>query len=224
VGNSLAAAVLRLEVAARELERGRQREAPGDLLREEAQALRSAMSSVRDWTFWTRPWPALETGATGVAPRGGDLLVAEIDRLSRRISLPIQVTGAALLDDPIVSLPLRLVVLRIAQEALTNVAKHAAGATRAQVQLDREAYDLILTICDDGPGLCGAVLPADTHPNAASDSADHSAAPAPGAGIGMASMRERARGAGGSLTIETAPRGGVIVCARLPLPLNRKDR
>lgn len=88
---------------------------------------------------------------------------------------------------------------RIAQEALTNVVRHAAARTcRVGLQLSREGDRTVLdlTIVDDGSG-----LPAERK-----------------AGVGLASMRERAAELGGTLAIEVPPAGGTSVRATLPIP------
>lgn len=85
---------------------------------------------------------------------------------------------------------------RIAQEALTNVARHA-GATRVTVSLRLDGEAIVLEIRDDGRGLEG-------------DKEEP--------GHGLRSMRERAELLGGSLAIEPAPEGGTWIRARLPLP------
>jgi signal transduction histidine kinase len=83
---------------------------------------------------------------------------------------------------------------RIAQEALTNVVRHAsAGSCLVRLSLDGA---LKLEITDDGIG-----IPPD-HP----------------AGVGLASMRERAIELGGKCEILLPPAGGTSVLARLPLP------
>ncbi|MES2461175.1 MAG: ATP-binding protein [Armatimonadota bacterium] len=212
VGNSLAASVLRLEVAARTLEK---RAAPDSancgneaaLLRDEAKSLREAMTAIRDWTFFTRPWPASEINASD----GGDgirlpsaapavsashVLAAEVDRLSRRTGLPITISGTEMMDT--LPAPQRLAALRITQEALTNTAKYAKDATGATVSLHRDEATrmVILTITDDGCGF------------------DDGKA---GAGLGLSSMRERAEGLGGRLSIDSTAGGGTRVVASLPL-------
>lgn len=189
VGNALAASVLRLEVSARTLEKGKEEPANAPiLLREEASMLREAMNSVRDWTFFNKPWSS-ETGSSQPSLR----MLAEVERLSRRINLPLRVEGAEILD----SLPAgtRLVVIRITQEALTNAAKYAKEATGATIRLEREGRWVKLTITDDGVGFDPATV---------------------GSGVGMSSMRERAEGIGGTLTIDSAPGKGVTLAARLP--------
>lgn len=188
VGNSLAAAVLRLEAEARVREKKKGDEETAGLLREEAQALRQSMTAVRDWTFVNRPWPAPE-GASASA-----VLTSEVERLARRMNLPIVVEGAQALD----GLPeaTRVAVLRIAQEGLTNAAKHASGATQVRAQIARGRGEFILVLHDDGAGF---------DPAAAGD------------GIGLASMRERAAGVGGTLTIESGAGSGTTITLRLPV-------
>lgn len=188
VGNSLAASVLRLEVAARVLDkRGGDDGETAPLLRDEAQALREAMSAVRDWTFFARPWALPE----GVAPSA--VLIAEVERLSRRTHLPITIDGATELD----ALPpaLCLSIVRIAQEALTNAAKHADGATKAQVRLTRDLDAVTLTIADDGAGFDSETCPP---------------------GVGMASMQERTKGGGGAFRADSSPGLGTTVTVRFP--------
>ncbi|HEY7283680.1 MAG TPA: sensor histidine kinase [Actinomycetota bacterium] len=85
---------------------------------------------------------------------------------------------------------------RIVQEALTNVARHAAPAT-AVVRLSYGDRDLTVQVDDDGRG------PGD---------------PAPaGGGRGIVGMRERVAAFGGELRTGRRPDGGFRVWARLPL-------
>lgn len=79
-------------------------------------------------------------------------------------------------------------------EALTNVARHA-GAQSCAVRLACGA-DLVIEIIDDGHGLPDGVR----------------------AGVGIASMRERAAELGGECLVERGARSGTRVWARLPLP------
>ncbi|MGH6691283.1 MAG: sensor histidine kinase [Gammaproteobacteria bacterium] len=87
---------------------------------------------------------------------------------------------------------------RILQEALTNARKHA-GAARVDVDLRREAGWLVLDVRDSGGGK-----------PAGDDGAG-------GYGLGLSSMRERARLLGGSCVVDHRPTGGTLVHARLPL-------
>lgn len=86
---------------------------------------------------------------------------------------------------------------RIAQEALTNVTKHASGA-RARVEIDHGADELTVTVTDDGS------------PNPVRSAAS--------GGLGLPGMRERAELLGGTLTAGSRPGGGFTVTARLPVP------
>ncbi|UED86536.1 sensor histidine kinase [Streptomyces profundus] len=89
---------------------------------------------------------------------------------------------------------------RVTQEALTNAVRHAGPGVRIRVRLAREAGALRLTVADEGPPP-GAARPASPG----------------GAGLGLAGMRERVRGVGGTLTAGPGP-GGFAVTAELPLP------
>jgi signal transduction histidine kinase len=88
-----------------------------------------------------------------------------------------------------------LTAYRIVQEALTNVAKHAAP-TRCRVRVCRTGRDVLIDVTDDGPG--------------------HSSRPAAAGGHGIIGMRERAALFGGELEAGPRPRGGFRVTARLP--------
>jgi signal transduction histidine kinase len=82
-------------------------------------------------------------------------------------------------------------VYRIAQEALTNVVKHAGPVTcRVTVAVDGTAVNI--EVADDGPG------------------------GQPGEGHGLVGMRERVMMYGGSFSAGPRPDGGFAVTARLP--------
>jgi two-component system sensor histidine kinase UhpB len=92
-----------------------------------------------------------------------------------------------------------LVVYRVAQEALTNVARHS-GATRAELALGHDDGRVVLLVRDDGVGL-------DTEPQRS--------------GTGIRGMRERAVMIGAELDVRSADGAGTEV--RLALPA-RGDR
>jgi signal transduction histidine kinase len=87
-------------------------------------------------------------------------------------------------------------VYRIAQEALTNVVKHAQARTCVlRLSMDDPAGTLGLEVQDDGRGL----------------------GPEHRLGVGLRSMRERAVELGGTLAVEPVDGRGTLVRARLPL-------
>jgi PAS domain S-box-containing protein len=86
---------------------------------------------------------------------------------------------------------------RITQEALTNVARHAA-AGRAEVSLALAEHNLILLVSDDGRGFDPAKLSENQT-------------------LGLAGMRERAMLVGGELVVESLPGNGTLVRLQVPL-------
>jgi len=92
-------------------------------------------------------------------------------------------------------------LFRIAQEALTNVARHSA-AKHVEITLESVPGSIRLCIADDGRGL--------------------SATTADGRGLGMTGMRARARSAGGDVTVQSKPGHGVLIEVRVPVT-NEKD-
>jgi two-component system, NarL family, sensor histidine kinase UhpB len=88
-----------------------------------------------------------------------------------------------------------LVVYRVAQEALTNVARHARAST-VDLSLRRDNASAVLRVRDDGRGL----------PDGAASSSS-----------GIRGMRERAMLIGASLTLRTVDAGGTEVELRVPM-------
>jgi signal transduction histidine kinase len=86
-------------------------------------------------------------------------------------------------------------VLRVVQEALTNVRKHA-DATVVRVRADTHGRDLIVSVADNGRGF---------DPNA------------PGEGLGLQGMEERSRLLGGTFRISSEPQGGTTVELTVPM-------
>ena len=90
-------------------------------------------------------------------------------------------------------------LLRIAQEALTNVRKHA-GAAHAHVRFWREADVWYVAVRDDGGGFDPTAVAAD----------------ASGRHVGITIMRERAESVGGHLEVRSQPGQGTEVRAWVP--------
>jgi two-component system, NarL family, sensor kinase len=118
-------------------------------------------------------------------------LSEQATRLSQAGGPRIAVDG----PDDLLSLPaaVEVAAYRIAAEALTNAARHAS-ARACSVSLSCNGA-LELAIADDGGGIPGNRR----------------------AGVGLASMQERAEELGGTCTITPRPGGGTLVQAMIPL-------
>ncbi|ACY95760.1 MULTISPECIES: sensor histidine kinase [Thermomonospora] len=97
-------------------------------------------------------------------------------------------------DLPPLTPQVELVLYRIAQESLTNAARHS-GAGAVELKLAPADGGVRLDITDDGRGLNGAPE-----------------------GAGIRGMRERALLVGGRLTLESGPEGGTRVSLHVPTP------
>jgi PAS domain S-box-containing protein len=95
-------------------------------------------------------------------------------------------------------------LFRIAQEALTNVSKHAQANT-VWISLTFTSREISLAVRDDGVGLAAT------------------AAQKPKRTYGHISMRERAQRIGGQLQIKSAKSGGTSVHVRVPLVTNNQS-
>ncbi|SFQ56219.1 sensor histidine kinase [Amycolatopsis rubida] len=125
--------------------------------------------------------------------------LAEVARLwSERTGVPAEfsATGTAVPLHP----ELEATLLRVTQEALSNVAKHAR-ASRAGITLSYLGDEVILDARDDGVGFDPAHPP--TPPSAEG-------------GHGLPGMRQRAERLAGTLHVESEPGGGTAISARLP--------
>jgi two-component system, NarL family, sensor histidine kinase UhpB len=179
VNQSLTGLLLRLE-AARE---AAPPELEGELAETKALA-NQAMTELLSLARQLRP-TALDDLGLAAAIEG------QIDRLGGGIEASLNVNGnfSGLDDDA------QLVVYRVAQEALSNAARHS-GAGRIEVQLRRaEGGDVVLEVADNGRGF-------------AFDESQR--------GLGIGGMRERALLIGAELTIESRPDHGTAVRLRVP--------
>lgn len=131
-----------------------------------------------------------------LAPQPGvDGLGVLIDKV-RRAGLPVRlnVEGVRFPLPPAIDLS----AYRIIQEGLTNSLKHAS-AQQAAVTVHYEPDGLQLEVRDDGIG----------------------AVTSDGIGHGLVGIRERVKIYGGEMTAGTAPEGGFVLSARLPLEGHR---
>jgi two-component system, NarL family, sensor histidine kinase UhpB len=124
-------------------------------------------------------------------------LVSALTELSRRFAdkSGLRIERRFADDLPPLSDDAELAVYRVAQESLTNVARHA-GASRVEVVLEAGTESVVLRVVDDGRGI------------------DESAA-VNGQG-GLRGMREQAVLVGGALAVKPARQGGVEVRLEVP--------
>jgi PAS domain S-box-containing protein len=105
-------------------------------------------------------------------------------------------------DSTLVSVDLKpdqaIAMFRVAQESLTNIARHA-HASRVTVSLSEESGRLVLRVQDDGQGF-------------------HQADVAAKRSLGLTGMRERAYALSGELIIDSSPGRGTTVIMRVALP------
>ena len=121
------------------------------------------------------------------------------DRQGRRAGLAVRVRTQ--LPTERLASDLETACFRVAQEAITNVARHA-GAKRVEVDARAEDGTLDLTVRDDGTGFDVAAVRGGT-------TAEGS--------IGLDGMEERVRLLGGDFRIDSQPGTGTTVWARFPL-------
>jgi signal transduction histidine kinase len=152
---------------------------------------RESLSEARRSVDALRPEP-LDTA------RLSDALADVADRWSKLHGLAVQVTTTGTVRP--MAPEAEFALLRTAQEALANVARHA-GATRVGVTLSYLGDEVALDVRDDGRGFDPEGLcPAGSQPG----------------GVGLTIMRQRVEGLSGSLRIESEPGAGTGISARVP--------
>jgi signal transduction histidine kinase len=120
-----------------------------------------------------------------------------VGQFSKRTELP----GRALVQEiqPRLSQDVETALFRIAQEALTNVAKHAQ-AREVVVELEQRDDRVVLTVTDDGTGFDFPAMRRDPTKT----------------GVGLVDMRERAEALGGRIWVECEPGRGTQVQVHVP--------
>jgi two-component system sensor histidine kinase UhpB len=177
IGQSLTAVLLGLKRAADT--------APAPLRAElgaVTETVRASLDEVRQVARRLRPGVLDDLGLVSAL----DALGADVTEASG-----VPVTVAVDPDLPGLGADAELVVYRIAQESLTNVARHA-GAQAADLSLRREGAAVVLRVTDDGCGIGGVE------------------------GAGIRGMRERALLIGAELRVGPHPDGGTEVRLRVP--------
>jgi two-component system, NarL family, sensor histidine kinase UhpB len=179
-GQTLTAVALEIERAAGQAPEGeRQR------MVELAGELHSTLDEIRRIARELRPEALDDLGLINA-------LIALSSRAARQGGLRIERRFSPL---PPLEPELELVIYRVAQEALTNVLRHAE-ASRCLLALQSSGQDVELDVSDDGRGMPDRLE---------------------GATIGIEGMRERALLVGGSLLIDSNSEAGTTVSLRVPI-------
>ena len=181
VGQVLTGLLLQLDaVAAADPEKRRRR------AEEARDSIRQALEEVRRIARELRPELLEHLG-----------LVSALTELSRTFAqtsgIVVELRFAA--DLPGLSEEAELAIYRVAQEGLTNVARHA-GASRVELTLEPGADSVVLRVADDGRGMA----PSPLHDG----------------GGGLRGMRERAVLVGGALAVKRSRAGGVEIRLEVP--------
>jgi PAS domain S-box-containing protein len=190
VGQSLMALKLNLTIIQGEISRG-YTEQLGSRLADSIQLVAEVIALVRDVMSNLRPTILDDYGLESA-------LRTYVHEFQTRYGIPVhfekQTPPIPRLDGSI-----EMTLLRISQEALTNIARHAqAGQAALSLQMDEK--HIHLTIEDDGIGIPSV--------EAASRSRSH----------GLKIMQERAEALEGTLTIRTTPGRGTKIEVVIPLP------
>ena len=171
---------------------------------------RESLSEARRSVDALRPEP-LEAG------RLSEALADVAARWSALNGVAVQVTTTGMVRP----LPpdAELGLLRTAQEALANVARHAQ-ATRVGLTLSFMEGEVVLDIRDDGQGFDPARLGARADGAPAAGRAPLAAGgTSAGNGFGLVSMRQRIEGLAGTLQVESEPGAGTAISACVPAAL-----
>lgn len=163
----------------------------GAILRQLTDAAHEAHDDVRQYI----------TGIRTPTPAGTfrGALERYLEQLELRFGLRVLVSYPDELVDSPMTPEVETQALRIIQEALTNIRKHA-GVQQARLIFSDHADDIQIIITDEGRGFALSATDTTATPN-------H---------FGLAIMRERAEAVGGSLTVRSVPNEGTQVVVRLP--------
>jgi two-component system, NarL family, sensor histidine kinase UhpB len=183
IGQALTAVMLQLGRLAKDAPEALRAE-----LDEAVETTRASLDDVRRIAKQLRP-EALDD--LGLLPALNVLVASFADRTGLRIHASLEDTLPALGPDA------ELVIFRVAQESLTNAARHAA-TSRVDLSLERGPAEIVLRVRDYGHGLNGEP-----------------------AGSGIRGMRERALLVAGELAIRSPSGGGAEVTLTIPIDRDR---
>jgi signal transduction histidine kinase len=152
------------------------------------EALNATIRDIRTYILDLRPWRFQ-----------GDNLVVALERMLSEFKantlMAVTFSADAAADQSLTS-EARLALFHVAQEALSNSAKHSR-ASRVDVQLMNEAETIVLSLADNGRGFA---------PEKVEQRLGH----------GLTNMRDRARALGGELSLRPAQGGGTEVRVSIP--------
>src|SRR5215216_1538316 len=168
----------------------------GSHIKDNIEAVDEALRLVRDLSIDLRP-PLLDDLGLVTALRW------YVDRYAKRTGLNVDVLVELPDENERFSRELETACFRIAQEALTNIVRHAE-ASHILVQLSKDQGALFLSVKDDGVGFNVERL---------RKRAPHAAT------LGLISMHERAHAAGGTIEIDSVVSQGTEVRFMLPIEL-----
>jgi signal transduction histidine kinase len=152
--------------------------------------VKDAMTNVRELSQLLRPSILDDFGLTAS-------LQWLADSFTQRTSIEVKVRLA---QCPRLATETETSLFRIAQEGLTNVARHS-GATAVEIVLQQGAKSLVLSISDNGRGL---------GPDGGANG-----------GFGLAGIRERVRAAGGEMHLRSS-RHGLTISVEVPIDAARE--
>jgi signal transduction histidine kinase len=125
-----------------------------------------------------------------------DAIKSECSELARRWAIPIEFHHPK--DFPEIPKSIALCLYRVAQEGLWNAVRHSK-ATKINIELKSDPEFVYLDIQDNGIGFDPSVTQSSR-------------------GLGLASMTERIRLAGGTIDIQAVPSQGVAIAVVVPIP------
>ena len=180
IGQNLTAVVLELKRVRARIDAGE-----AEALADAQELARESLEELRRISYELRPAALDDLGLASA-------LAALCAGIERRTGITVELAVAA--DLPRLDVQVELAVYRVAQEALTNAARHARCQV-VRVTLQAADAGALLRVSDDGIGMDGSF---------------------PGGGI--RGMRERALTIGATLETGPAEEGGVEVAMRVPVP------
>lgn len=184
LGPTLASLTFKIDAARNLLRQDSER--ADHLLASVSQQAQQAITDIRRLVYDLRP-PALDELG---------LLSALREQAASSQHRGLQIIVDAPESLPPLSAAVEVATYRIAQEALTNIMRHAE-ARQCLLRLDLHESRLILHVSDDGKGI----------------------APGHHIGVGLLAMQERASELGGRCIITRSPSGGTMIQVSLPLDI-----